>query len=29
MTLADALVYVVVDDMSMQKAIGRLQESED
>ena len=29
MTLADALVYVIDDDMSMRRAIGRLLESED
>jgi FixJ family two-component response regulator len=29
MTLAHALVYVIDDDMSMRKAIGRLLESED
>jgi FixJ family two-component response regulator len=28
MTLADALVYVIDDEMSMRKAIGRLLESE-
>ncbi len=29
MTLAHALVYVIDDDLSMRKAIGRLLESED
>jgi FixJ family two-component response regulator len=29
MTLAHALVYVIDDDMSMRRAIGRLLESED
>lgn len=29
MTLADALVYVIDDDISMRKAIGRLLESQD
>jgi FixJ family two-component response regulator len=29
MTLADTLVYVIDDDMSMRRAIGRLLESED
>ena len=29
MTLAHALVYVIDDDLSMRKAVGRLLESED